>query len=65
MQPRDYDSTLARMAGNIAAGLMGGQNAVNDTPDRIALASVAMAAEIIRLCRQCAAPAPTPERKAP
>ncbi len=47
-QPKDYDSTLARMAGNIAAGLA----AKDDTSvDRIADDAVLIARTIVALCR--------------
>lgn len=59
-QPKDYDSTLARMAGNIAAGLVampsgGPVNSVVGYDNRITAISnlsVDLADAIIKLCRE-------------
>ncbi len=57
MQPKDYDSTLARIAGNIAAGFLGSgvylENYFHGTPplSQIAQESVDLAEHIIATCR--------------
>ena len=48
---KDYDSTLARMAGNIAAGCVGNIH-TNSDPEEIAKYSVTIAKEIIRLLKE-------------
>lgn len=56
---RDYDTTLARMAGNIAAGLVEPQRYYSsDAARAIAECSIAIARAIIDQCRE-AAPKPT------
>lgn len=53
MNPRDYDSTLARIAGNIASGLVGCTGCIPDSKvqERIAVVSVQIANRIVSLIR--------------
>jgi hypothetical protein len=57
MQKRTYDSTVARIAGNIASGFVGGRLFGNDEP-QIARVSVAIARLIIAETQRTE-PAPT------
>ena len=50
MQPKDYDSTLARMAGNIAAGFIA-RGDYDGATDALALAAVNQAERILAVCR--------------
>lgn len=45
-KPRDYDSTIARMAGNIAAGMLS-SNWTSHNHDDVVTASVSLARRIV------------------
>ena len=44
---RDYDSTVARIAGNLAPAIMARDKAVQQTPAQVAAKAVALAREIV------------------
>jgi hypothetical protein len=61
MQPKDYDSTVARIAGNIAAGLVGTPHfqhpdGVRNHSELVAVA-VDLARRIVVVCRDRSEPA--------
>jgi hypothetical protein len=61
--PKDYDTTLARIAGNIASGLMESGDVTRPRPETfeaIAEVSVRVAAEIVARCRATAVVEPKP-----
>jgi len=57
MSKPDYDTTLARIAGNIAAGLVNVPDVAvtRQSIDGIAFTAVSLAEEIVKRCKQCAA----------
>lgn len=59
MQPKDYDSTLARIAGNIAAGIVGRANGPDQRMEEgkreIAAIAFVLVTDILKLCRERAA----------
>lgn len=51
MSQKDYDTTLARMAGNIAAGIEG-NSPLDYAPKFIATRAVGIAQAIIDICKE-------------
>lgn len=65
MSTRKYDSTIARMAGNIAAGWIGlGRTVEEGTLEDLARQSVALARLIVAEVERTETPAPQPSEAA-
>jgi hypothetical protein len=53
-KPKDYTSTVMRMAGNIAAGMVGSEQWENAQPHYISEFSVKLARQIVADVLECA-----------